>query len=200
MASKRTSRASRRHRREISPWMILVGSALVIVGGLLVMTLTRKDAPATASSRPVPTLAGAQPAAVTLSTDFKLPGLDGNVALADYRGSYVLVNFWATWCPPCRAEMPDLDAYQQANVDSGFTVLAVNVGEDRATVQGFIDANGFSFPVALDVNSAVFAQYRRESLPSSFLIGPDGSVVKAWEPGALSRATLERDITPLLAG
>ncbi len=197
MSSYRVSRSTRA-RRPISPWMILAGAALIIVGGLVMMTLTRKAS--TAVPRIVPTLAGAAPTAATLSTDFKLPGLDGSVAVADYRGSYVLVNFWATWCPPCRAEMPDLDAYHAANRDNGFTVLAVNVGEDRATVEGFIHANGFSFPVALDINSAVFAQYQRESLPSSFLIGPDGTLVKAWVPGALSRATLERDITPLLAG
>ncbi len=198
MSSYRVSRSTR-PRREISPWMILAGAALIIFGGLVVMTLTRQDTAAVAP-RVVPTLAGVAPTAAAAQTDFKLPGLDGSVALADYRGSYVLVNFWATWCPPCRAEMPDLDAYHQANENNGFTVLAVNVGEDRATVESFIHANGFSFPVALDIGSVVFAQYQRESLPSSFLIGPDGALVKAWVPGALSRATLERDITPLLAG
>lgn len=192
------SRSSRARHREISPWVILAGAALIIAGGLGLMALTRDPAPTT--PRGLPTLAGAAPTAASLQTDFKLPGLGGSVALADYRGSYVLVNFWATWCPPCRAEMPDLDAYHQSNRDKGFTVLAVNVGEERATVERFIHANGFGFPVALDVNSAVFAQYQRDSLPSSFLIGPDGSLVKAWVPGALSRATLERDITPLLAG
>jgi peroxiredoxin len=132
--------------------------------------------------------------------DFTLPGLDREIALADFRGSYVLLNFWATWCPPCKAEMPDLNAYHQEHQDANFTVLAVNLMEDTAPVQEFIAKNGFSFPVALDAAGTVFDQYAGSSLPSSFLIGPDGTLVKAWPPGMINRAMLDRDVTPLLKG
>lgn len=133
--------------------------------------------------------------------DFTLPGMNGDtVSLADYRGRYVLVNFWATWCPPCRDEMPDLQAYYSAHRDRGFTLLAVNEAEDLATVRRFVEGFGFTFPVALDTTGTVMTQYGTESLPTSFLIGPDGRLVKSWVPGRLSRATLERDITPLLKG
>jgi len=131
--------------------------------------------------------------------DFILPGMNGEISLADYRGQYVLVNFWATWCPPCRAEMPDLQAYYEAHRDRGFAVVAVNQLEDRALVRQFVEEFGVTFPIALDTTGAVMAQYgTTESLPVSYLIGPDGKLAKAWVPGRLDRATLERDITPLL--
>jgi len=79
-------------------------------------------------------------------------------------------------------------------------VLAVNVMEEAAPVEDFIARNGFSFPVALDSTGAIFEQYAGSSLPSSFLIGPDGALVKAWPPGMIDRATLDRDVTPLLEG
>lgn len=192
-------RPARPPRRELSPWAIILSSGVIIVAGLVIMTLTRQPAPAPRGPQPFPTARGG--ASLTpLRTEFALPGLEGDVVLADFRGQYVLVNFWATWCPPCRAEMPDLDDYHRSNQDRGFSVVAVNVGEDPETVASFIRANGFDFPVALDAASVVFAQYRRSSLPSSFLIGPDGALVKAWPPGALTRAMLERDVTPLLVG
>jgi len=133
--------------------------------------------------------------------DFALPSLADQgvqIALADYRGHYVLVNFWATWCPPCREEMPDLQAYYDAHRAQGFMLLAVNEAEDVLTVRQYVAQRGFTFPVALDFSGAVMTQYGTESLPTSFLIGPDGRLVKAWAPGRLSRAALERDVTPLL--
>ncbi len=194
-----TVHPARRPRREISPWAIILGSGLLIVAGLVVITLTRRPAPPTRGPAYFPTATPAVSPA-PLRTEFTLPGLEGDVALADFRGQYVLVNFWATWCPPCRAEMPALNDYHRANRDRGFSVGAVNVGEDPATVEAFVRTYRVDFPVALDASSAVFAQYRRSTLPSSFLIGPDGTLVKAWPPGALTRAMLERDVTPLLAG
>jgi len=96
--------------------------------------------------------------------------------------------------------MPDLNAYHLEHQDANFTVLAVNVMEDVAPVQQFIAKNGFGFPVALDAAGTVFDQYAGGSLPSSFLIGPDGALVKAWPPGMINRAILDRDVTPLLKG
>ena len=134
------------------------------------------------------------------AADFELPGLDGQVRLADFRGQYVLVNFWATWCPPCKAEMPDLFAYHREHQDEGFTLLAVNQQENAQTARSFMDANNFDFPVALDETGLVSMRYNVQGLPSSFLVGPDGNVVKTWPAGMISAATLERDVTPLLQG
>ena len=188
-------RHSTRQKTNFLPLAIL--TVLVIAGaGLIFVAATRDSAGADENAASQPGSQVVQPR----QGDFTLPGLDREIALADFRGSYVLLNFWATWCPPCKAEMPDLNAYHQAHQDANFTVLAVNVMEDAAPVEDFIARNGFSFPVALDSTGTVFEQYAGSSLPSSFLIGPDGALVKAWPPGMIDRATLDRDVTPLLEG
>ena len=188
-------RHSTRQKTNFLPLAIL--AVLVIAGaGLIFVAATRDSAGADENAASQPGSQVVQPR----QGDFTLPGLDREIALADFRGSYVLLNFWATWCPPCKAEMPDLNAYHQAHQDANFTVLAVNLMEDAAPVEDFIARNGFSFPVALDSTGTVFEQYAGSSLPSSFLIGPDGALVKAWPPGMIDRATLDRDVTPLLEG
>ncbi|MEL7675277.1 MAG: TlpA disulfide reductase family protein [Chloroflexota bacterium] len=181
-AAQSTRRSASRRVTWSDPRVILALGAALIVVALALLYVTR------GGSGPSP-------------HDFTLPGMNGDtVSLADYRGRYVLVNFWATWCPPCRDEMPDLQAYYNAYRDQGFTLLAINEAEDPATVRRFVGGFGFTFPVALDTTGAVMDQYGTESLPTSFLIGPDGRLVKSWIPGRLNRATLERDITPLLKG
>ncbi len=136
----------------------------------------------------------------TLRTDFTLPGLDGEtIATTQLRGKVVLVNFWASWCPPCLREMPDLQEYYLAHRGEGFELIAVNYAEDALAVEEFVSGHQFAFPIALDLTGAVFdRQYLGNSLPTSFLIGPDGTLVKSWPPGALTQEIMERDITPLL--
>jgi len=189
-ATQRTRRARTRPARRTlwsDPRAILALATILIAAALIGMYLMRDtSAPSTGHS------------ALETAYDFRLPGLGGEVALADFRGRYVLVNFWATWCPPCRDEMPDLQAYYDTYKDFGFTLLAVNEQEDAATVRQFVESFGFTFPVALDLTGAVMKQYGTQSLPTSYLIGPDGRLIKSWVPGRLSRATLERDVTPLL--
>ncbi len=185
----RTARRQRK-KRDIDPRLILVGAIALIVLAIGVMVVTADNNRRT--TNPL--------VAERTATDFTLPGLVEDVSLADFRGRYVLVNFWASWCPPCKAEMPDLYAYHRQYQERGFTLLAVNVGEDKATVEQFLQANGFDFPVALDMSGAVFNRYGGDGLPSSYLIGPDGKVVKTWPAGRISRETLDRDVTPLLRG
>jgi thiol-disulfide isomerase/thioredoxin len=169
---------------EIDPRLVLVGSAVIIVVALAAIYLTRDTSDHRSNATPAP--------------DFTLGGLSGNVALSSFRGRYVLLNFWATWCPPCQAELPDLYAYYLAHQNDGFVLLGVDVEEDAATVAKYMQANRLGFPVALDITGMVYERYGGGGLPSSFLIGPDGSLVKAWQPGAISRAILERDVTPRL--
>lgn len=184
--ARATSHKRRKQAGRVDPRLIVAGSVLIVAIAFAVIVLTAGDGNTRAAN------------AGQTAADFTLPGLSGEVSLADFRGRYVLVNFWASWCPPCKAEMPDLYAYHRQYRDQGFTLLGVNVGEDSATVQAFLAANGFDFPVALDLTGAVYNRYGGDGLPSSFLIGPDGTLVKAWRPGAISRAMLDRDVTPLL--
>jgi DsbE subfamily thiol:disulfide oxidoreductase len=132
------------------------------------------------------------------AANFQLPALSGeSVALSDYEGQVILVNTWATWCPPCKAEMPAIHEFYQAHQNDGFVVLAINSQEDAATVQRFINAQGFTFPVLLDTQASVLNQYKVRGLPTSFVIDRDG-VIRYIHSGAITRQQLEDVISPLL--
>ncbi len=124
------------------------------------------------------TLAGvcaAAPAAT--APDFTLRTADGkNLRLAEQRGRVVLVNFWATWCAPCRQEMPLLNQLYQKYQGSGFTLLGVNVDEDSRNAINLATKLGVSFPVLLDADKAVSKRYDLSSMPSTLLIDRDGKV------------------------
>lgn len=110
--------------------------------------------------------------------DFKLKDLnDKEVSLNDFKGKKVLLNFWATWCPPCRAEMPDIEKLYQENKDSDLVVLAVNLGEDKQTVKSFIDKNKYNFTILLDSNEDIATKYNIVSIPTSFFIDKEGNIV-----------------------
>lgn len=131
--------------------------------------------------------------------DLSLHSLDGSTKhLSDYEGQTVLVNFWATWCPPCRAEMPDLQAYYDAHKDQGFILLAVNEGESAAQARGFIAESGYTFPVFLDEDGTVVDYFGGiQGMPTSIVLAPDGSRVFTYT-GPLSLEALEEMVTPLL--
>jgi thiol-disulfide isomerase/thioredoxin len=96
--------------------------------------------------------------------------------LEDYRGKVVLVNFWATWCEPCREEMPSIQRLREALAGRAFVVLAVNLGESEARIGRFTQTVPLRFPVLLDRDMAVAKAWRARILPASYLIGPDGRI------------------------
>jgi len=174
--------------------LALFGGGLLVLGLAALILLPRTDPPAS------PTEVGLNaPAMVDFSApDFQLNDLDGRqVSLADYQGKVVLVNNWATWCPPCRAEMPILEAYFRDHHHKDFILVAIDAGDPPGVVSEFVDSYGMSFPIWLDPTSAALNGFRNNYLPSSYLIDRDGIVIMAWS-GAVSRATLEENITPLL--
>lgn len=128
-----------------------------------------------------------------------LPNLDGSTGyLADYEGQTVLVNFWATWCPPCRAEMPDLQAYYDAHKDQGFTLLAVNEGETAGQARAFIEEGGYTFPVILDEDGSIADHFGGlRGMPTTIVLNPDGSVAFT-HTGPITFDALEDQVTPLL--
>jgi len=130
--------------------------------------------------------------------DFSLQALDGRtVRLSDYRGQVVLLNIWATWCPPCRDEMPDLEAYYRQHQEDGFVVLAVNSQEGAETVATFLEDYDFTFPVLLDPDGVVVRDYGALGLPTSFFIDREGMLRGVWV-GKLSPARLKELVDPLL--
>ena len=119
-----------------------------------------------------------------LAPDFLLPTLDGKtVRLSDLRGKGVVINFWATWCPPCRKEMPQLVAAYQRYRNDGLEVVAVNVGEPEDRVRQFAEEFGMRFTVALDKIGAVARTYSLLGLPTTFFVDRQG-VIRIVHAGA----------------
>jgi peroxiredoxin len=109
--------------------------------------------------------------------DFTLRTLNGpNLRLAEQRGKVVMINFWATWCGPCRQEMPQLNALYQKYRASGFTLLGVNVDEDSPKAADLAAKLGVKFPVLLDADKTVSKLYDMNSMPATILIDRDGRV------------------------
>ncbi len=121
----------------------------------------------------------------------------GVVTLDGLRGHVVLLNAWATWCPPCRDELPALEAVSRRYADRGLTVIGVNIGESPLTVQNFIDRSGVTFPIWLDPEESSLRAFGTVSLPSSFLIDTQGVVRARWF-GATCERELEAAIQPWL--
>jgi len=130
---------------------------------------------------------------------FALPALDGpTVGLEDSRGEVVLVNFWATWCPPCRAEMASMEELYRAYRDRGLTILAISTDAGGAqVVEPFVRARGLTFPILLDPPGAVANRYAVRGLPTSYLVDRDGTIVsrevgaRDWA-GASARRLVEK--------
>ena len=130
-----------------------------------------------------------QESVIFMAPDFNLTSSEGyDIALTDYRGKAVIVNFWATWCPPCKAEMPLFDAAAVQNKDI-LTVLAINSGEEVNAVASFAEQFSKELIFLLDLDYNVGNLYRVRGLPTSFFIDPDG-VVQAVHIGELTEELL----------
>jgi len=126
--------------------------------------------------------------------DFSLPDLKGTTrTLADFRGKVVIVNFWASWCPPCIQEMPGLKRLQEKRADQPFVILAVNVGEKKYRVWKFARLIDFTLSVLLDTRSKVFEDWGASVLPTSFMLDSAGRIRYRVQ------GDLEWDSEPVLA-
>ena len=172
---------------------IVVAIMLILVGVAILFWMGQQSSQQQVSSVRAPLPQQGQPA-----PNFSLMSLSGEpVSLSDYSGQVVLVNMWATWCPPCKAEMPTIHEYYQTHRNDGFVVLAVNSQEKAANVNSFIQATGFTFPVLLDDQATVMDQYNVLGLPTSFIIGRDGTI-QHTHTGQITEDQLEQYIDPLL--
>jgi peroxiredoxin len=130
--------------------------------------------------------------------ELSLENINGKTeSLADYRDSVILVNNWATWCPPCKAEMPTLSAYYNEHHADGFTIIAIEAGDPLEPVAQFAQNYNLKFQVWLDPNGAALNAFRNSNLPNSYVIDRKGTVRLAWV-GEISLEILEKYVTPLL--
>jgi peroxiredoxin len=171
--------------------MLMIGVGLIAIGITLFMLLNN----AAASSDEFSTV----PVQVDFaSPDLTLTDLAGKtVSLDDYLGSVVLVNLWATWCPPCREEMPALQSFYENYKADGFVLIAIDQEETLETVQPFVEEFGLTFPVWLDENYQAQRKFNTMSLPSSFVIDRTGRVRLMWVGGA-SEKFLKKYVTKLI--
>lgn len=109
---------------------------------------------------------------------FVLKDLGGNeVRLDDFRGKIVFLNFWATWCPPCREEMPSMEKLYREFRERDFTILAIDLREDNRKVKAFKEEFGLTFPILLDSDGAVGLDYRITSIPTTYLVDREGFLI-----------------------
>jgi cytochrome c biogenesis protein CcmG/thiol:disulfide interchange protein DsbE len=157
----------------VSRKRLKIVAVIVLLGayGVLQYLATRPKAPALALKGP--------PARTLFPFDFTLPDMHGNtVRLADFRGQVVLVNFWATWCYPCRTEMPSMQAVYQEYKQRGFTILAISSdvhGSDA--VAPFVQESTLTFPVLLDPQNVVGTRLQVRGIPMSYLLDKQGRIV-----------------------
>ena len=174
-------------------WLALVLAVALAGAGWIVLTRPGEPVPATAQP--------AAPQVGFLAPDFRLDSLDGeSIALSDLRGQVVVLNHWASWCPPCRAEMPALSRVYDRYKDAGLVVLGVNATnqDDESQVRAFAQSAGTTFPNVLDRQGEAGAAYNLQSLPTTYLIDRRG-VVSDIIPGAIAgEAMLEARLRRLL--
>ncbi|MBN4049359.1 redoxin domain-containing protein [Clostridium estertheticum] len=147
---------------------------------------------ANTSTSTVKDSASANPSSTMKSTDadkiaalnFKLTDLNGKeVSLSDFKGKKVFLNFWASWCPPCKAEMPDIEKLYGQTKDSDLVILAVNIGDAKTTAKSFIDNNKYNFTVLLDSDQSIATKYNIVAIPTSFFINKEGNIVSTIKGG-----------------
>ena len=130
--------------------------------------------------------------------ELNLTDIDGNpVALSKTAGQVVLVNNWAFWCTPCRAELPELQAYYDEHRMQGFTVIGIEAGDEKGDVLYHVKLFKLTYPIWLDPNTETLNAFQNNKLPNSYVIDKTGKVRLTWV-GAIDRAMLEKYVTPLL--
>lgn len=156
--------------------------------------------PAAPSSAGITTTFGRTPSVGDVAPDFTLKNLEGEkVSLSDFEGQPALINFWATWCAPCRIEMPLIEQMYQKYQDEGFVVLAVDVQESLTAVQWFVDNQKLTFPVLLDHDGEVANEtYRIRAFPTSYFVGRDGKITSAHR-GMMDQQAMQRYMDQVLA-
>ncbi|HEX9617450.1 MAG TPA: TlpA disulfide reductase family protein [Anaerolineales bacterium] len=136
-----------------------------------------------------------------MAPDFTLDLLEGGqVTLSDLRGQVVMVNLWASWCPPCRAEMPAIEKVYRSYKDLGLVVLGVNTTfqDSESGASAFVNQYGLTFPIPLDRDGSVSSRYALRALPTTFFIDREGVIRSVVVGGPMSEALIQSKVEDLL--
>ncbi|MGD8189148.1 thiol-disulfide oxidoreductase ResA [Brevibacillus ginsengisoli] len=133
-----------------------------------------------------------------VAPNFSLQQLDGSqVKLSDLRGKAVVLNFWGSWCDPCKAEMPEIEKQWEKNKDKGIVFTGVNIGESPITVKQFVDQFGVTFPIWLDQQREITRLYNIGPIPTTFFIDKNG-VVQAIVTGQMNESIIREKVAKIL--
>lgn len=178
-------------------WFGIVGAGLLLISAAFMFSIYNSD---TISSL---TTNKTQYSTIPVEVNYPAPDLElsdlslNEVSLTQFLDEIILVNNWATWCPPCKAEMPTLQAYYMKHKDDGFLIIAIESGESPEEVSEFVEDYGITFPVWIDRKGEALAAFKNWDLPSSYVIDRSGVVRLTWT-GEISLEMLENYVTPLL--
>lgn len=198
MRTRKPSRSRRKRvpQKGIPPiGMIVIGAVILLIGLAAFFALSKEGANSFIQS--------GEYSSVPMPVEYPAPELElvtmqgDAVSLADYRGQVVLLNLWATWCPPCKEELPVLEAYYKNHRDEGFVIIGVEDGQPVEEVEAYIKTTGVTYPIWIGHEYATEIAFSAFSLPSSFVIDREGTVRLSWV-GVISTAMLEKHITPLI--
>ncbi|HEY9060458.1 MAG TPA: TlpA disulfide reductase family protein [Pseudobacteroides sp.] len=162
---------------------VLLAVALVVIGVISFKDDSNKNTDITSDVTSSPESSAAvspEPDSGTLkmADDFTLTDLNGNqVTLSELKGKNVFLNFFATWCSPCKRELPDIQKIEEEYKDKDLLVYLVDLGEDENTVKEFLKKNNYTFNVLMDINSDAGNLYRTTEIPTSFFINKEGRIV-----------------------
>jgi peroxiredoxin len=185
---------SNRTNRRMTVIITLVAGGIFLIGAGITPLLVNAQQKALAVAAPIlsPVIINHPAPQLTLTDLQETP-----VSLDAYAGSVILINNWATWCPPCKIEMPELQAYYTAHAAEGFVVVAIESGEPADQVAAFVKDYGMTFPVWLDPQGKALEILENWNLPSSYVIDREGTMRFSWT-GGINQSTLEQYVTPLL--
>jgi thiol-disulfide isomerase/thioredoxin len=178
----------------ITAGLILTGTGMIVLGVVFAMWVVKLGQ---VSDRTT------ENAVVPAEVNFNSPRLELTdlqglpVSLEQFRGKVVLINNWATWCPPCKAEMPTLQTYYERHEYQGFVLVAINAGDPVVDVEAFSQSLELTFPIWLDAEMKTLSVFRNDALPSSYVVDQEGIIRLAWT-GPVSLETLEKYVSPLL--
>lgn len=173
--------------------LLLIGIGLVLLGLAAFIFWPKSSQNSGSDSFGVVPATIEKPAPKLQLTDLN----ENPVSLEDFRGKVILVNNWATWCPPCKAEMPTLESYYKDHQKDGFVIVAIEAGESPSEVADFAKHYGLSFIVLPDPHLQSITAFGNNTLPNSYVIDKQGIIRLAWS-GPIERAALEKFVTPML--